>query len=169
MDNEILDEEIKIPEPLQIKHFWLEVFLSVLMTGFFYMILHIVLLENLLDSFMDERINNYRQWHSFYSGLFSVIHLYMCMAFVNYNACKGDFKMNLKSGFYTLLFGSGIFLLRAFTELYVIWNRVSEIGDRLFIPFYDALWNLAYWEIITIAVVVLKLLLIYPLAKWFSR
>lgn len=156
MNNEILDDEIIHPvSEKRMKLFWLEVLLSVIFMSFFYGLFHIFVMEKM-------QLFHYWLWHEITKSAPSILHLFMTMAFVNYNVCKGDYKMNVRSGCYVLLFGSGLFFIGS------IWGAIEGIITMD----YESIHHYAYinrYEIVTLGVIFIKCLLIIPFAKFLTK
>lgn len=154
MKNDILDEDLTIESPKdkeEVKNTMSEALAAVLVAAFIYFLF-------LMLDFKYFNIYN-PVYKAFFNDSLSIIHLLMAMIYLNYKITNGDYKKNVKGGYYILLFGSGIFFIGASISLVEgMTNAFSR--EYSWIDF----WNLNYQHIITLLVILIKLILIYPIS-----
>lgn len=156
MKNQILDEDFRQEKPKkEVKNIMLDALTAVLIMAFLYAFIFTVFIDDVeysnvvMEAIVEDSV--------------SILHLLMAMAYLNHGTIKGDYKPNVKGGYYILLFGSGIFFIGA--SISIIEYSIGWIENGRTHSF----WNANYQHIITLAVIFVKFLLIRPIALLLNK
>jgi len=151
MKNQILDDDFTQKHPKkEINNIRLHALTAVITMAFAYLFIYLVFFESIEFSSRVMKV--------VVEDSASILHLVMAMTFFNYSVAEGDYKLNIKGGYYILLFGSGLFLIGASISLFdEIFEWIEKEGTYNF-------WSANYKHFITLIVIFVKFLLIKPIA-----
>lgn len=157
MNKQILDEDLIERNPKQEeKDFRIQVVFAVGLAAFLYLIILIIFSESV-------SIDNIFHYTIVEDSL-SIIHLLIAATYMNFVINKGDYKLNVKAGYYILVLGSGFFFIGAIISL--IDGLYEYLSEGLLLREF---WIVNYKHIITLGVIFVKFLLIKPIAFLLTK